>query len=437
MAVSSLRFLLDKPFKGRSDPTDFQAGAGTVYDLVRGSSIENYIAYYSAVQILDEIYYPAELLRVNRTPSEMLDLIIRSLAEGTDPYTLAIFKYENGYLTQGHAVTPFAVEDMRDGTYRIHVYDNNFPAETRYVEIDTLTDIWRYDTTVRPGLPVNEYVGDATTQSFFVRQLSLREREPFTCPFCIPRLGGLATRQATTQPLWVALYGEGHMVIENSAGQRVGYDAASGAYLNEINGVEPRPFVGGLGKTTMPAYRFVQAAANERYTVHLTGATQAQQAVDVAMTGPGIVAGFEAVRLERDEDATLALRGDGRELAFTASTDAEVPTLFMAVDTADGGTGYLFEVGGIGATAPGTTVSARLDLEAGQLRFSDTDGQGDDYDVRVRRINPDGSEEEYTRENVALGAEQEAALNFGEWEGEGDEMEIVLEERQPEPYPAP
>jgi hypothetical protein len=436
MAVTSLRFLLDKPFKGKQAPADFQAGAGTVYDLMRRLPLENYIAYYASIQLLDEVYYPAERLRVTHTPADMVDLISTSLQRGTDPYTLAIFKYEDGYLTRGHAITPFAVEQQDDETVLVHVYDNNFPTQTRYVEINTRTNQWRYDTTVRPDLPVDAYVGDASTQSLFVRQLSLRDLEPFTCPFCRDA-EGFGANQTGNQPISFALYGEGAMLITNSAGERVGTNPQGGGYLNEIAGVELRPFLGGLGKAHPPAYRFTQHSPNERYTITLSGQPLGQQARgDLAMTGAGLVAGFEEIVLDPNETVRLSVRRDGRELAFTAGDNAETPALFFAVDGAQGEPGYLFTVDGVEVPAA-ETVTLNLDLEAGQLTFRDSDGETDTYDVEMVRINTDGSEDTYVNEDVPVGGSEEAAMEFGTWEGEGDEMEFDIDDAPTSPYPAP
>ena len=164
MAVASLRFATNKPFKAKVSPAQFQAGAETPFNLALDPMIENYIAYYWITQTLEEIYNVREKSR-KTTPVQVVTELINGFKAGKDTYPIAFWKYTNGNLSPGHAVTPFAVDDS--GTfYRIHVYDNNFPGQTRYITVEKAgKQTWKYVAAANPNDPASLYTGNIDTKS--------------------------------------------------------------------------------------------------------------------------------------------------------------------------------------------------------------------------------------------------------------------------------
>src|SRR5581483_8324250 len=65
-----------------------------------------------------------------------------------DTYGLGIY---NG--SDGHEITPFAVESNGGGVYHVLVYDNNWPGETRAMQFDTNADTWSYLAATNPDEP--------------------------------------------------------------------------------------------------------------------------------------------------------------------------------------------------------------------------------------------------------------------------------------------
>jgi hypothetical protein len=153
MAVVSLRFLQGKQFEGKTHPGDFQQGAESLYDLKLTPSIANYVAHYFVTQLLDEVYDPAAET-AKKKPSEILEMLISSMQDGKHPYTMSFFKTVNGEHKDGHAVTPYGVEEMNEDVYRVLLYDNNYPGETHYLEINKAKETWKYRTATKPGEPV-------------------------------------------------------------------------------------------------------------------------------------------------------------------------------------------------------------------------------------------------------------------------------------------
>src|SRR6185295_18064906 len=101
----------------------------------------------------------------------------QSLKDRKETYTLGIYGQEGG-----HAITPFAVEDLGAGRYKIHVYDNNQPGVDNVVEVDTGADTWRYaGAALNPGEQSKLWQGQGG--SLDLTPLSLRF-QPLVCPFC-------------------------------------------------------------------------------------------------------------------------------------------------------------------------------------------------------------------------------------------------------------
>ena len=83
----------------------------------------------------------------------------------------------------GHAITPYAVEDLGNGTARILVYDNNWPKDSRFIEVDTINNSWRYLASASPDEPNSLYSGNASTRNLEIVSLSSRLGRQ-ECDFC-------------------------------------------------------------------------------------------------------------------------------------------------------------------------------------------------------------------------------------------------------------
>src|SRR5260221_410611 len=120
MAVVSLRFMEGKHFRGKSNPNSFESGVDSVFGLTLEGSLRNYIAHYFVTQSVDEVAGPTREIS-RKSPAEVLDLLIQHLHDGKDPVALGIYNLKDGRRVAGHAVTPFAVEDMGGDVYRVHL----------------------------------------------------------------------------------------------------------------------------------------------------------------------------------------------------------------------------------------------------------------------------------------------------------------------------
>jgi hypothetical protein len=139
------------------------------------------------------------------------------------------------------------------------------------------------------------------------------------------------------------------------------------------------------------------------------------------MDGPGFVVGFRDLFVDPGENLTMTISGNGRELSFTSSQDGETPKVFISIATSRKEPSYLFEIGGL-TLSPGKTVTVKLDLAKGKLFFKDTDADSDAYDVRVIRVNPNGTKNFYEHDDLKMGEAASAdsyEMDFSKWDGKG------------------
>jgi uncharacterized protein YjdB len=99
----------------------------------------------------------------------------RSLATGKLEYTLGVYVAEGG-----HAVLPYAVEYPAPDLARIMIYDSNWPAKNRYVDVDLKAETWRFSFAGEdPEADPAPWTGGPADMD--LTPFSAREG---TCPFC-------------------------------------------------------------------------------------------------------------------------------------------------------------------------------------------------------------------------------------------------------------
>jgi hypothetical protein len=428
LAMTSLRFWLGLPFAGKSAPGDWQSGASKVSELKRNETIENYVAHIHVMQALAEISSVRRELIKNK-PSGILHLLIDSMKDDSkDFFEFLIYKFEDGRLTKGHCITPYAVEDMGDGLYHVLVYDSNFPGLIKYVEINTKEESWRYHTAANPGQAASDYVGDTSTNSITLQNLAARELETYGCPFCPDNSERASLHHASRssaptkkEQVGFALTGEGEYLITDPNGKRIGYDFAKSRFVNEIPDADVIPVMGGLGKNVPAEYHLPRTSSTKPYTINVAGKSIDHEVdADLDMEGPGFFVGFQDLLVDPGENLTMTISPNGRELSFTASQDGETPTILITIATGHKDPSYFFEIGGI-KLSPGKTFTMKLDLEKQKLFFKDNDAKRDAYDVLVARVNPDGTRNFYEHHDLEIAKKTDNyEMDFGKWDGKGE-----------------
>jgi hypothetical protein len=422
LAVTALRFWDELPYAGKGKPSDFQSGAEKVSDLQHTELISNYVAHYHVMQKLAEISdFRAETWK--KKPSDIVKMLIDSMKEGsTDHYVMSIGMREDGRYTRGHAITPFAVEDMGEGVFHVHVYDSNYPGQDKFLEVDSADETWRYHTAADPTKTASDYVGTATSQTLGLKSQASRELDAYGCPFCTDDTARhhASSKKPRKSQVSFVLTGEGETLITDPNGKRIGFDFAKNKTVNEIPEADVVTLEGGMGKNIPPQYRLPHMSSAKPYSITVGSKSQAEVDADLDMEGPGFVVGFEDILLDPGENLTMSISPNGRELAFTASADGETPTVFITVETSRKEPSYDFKIGGI-KLAGGKTVTVKLDLEHEKLFFKDNDPDRDPYDVTVTRANPDGTENYYENDDLELPGKSDVyEMDFSKWDGKGD-----------------
>jgi hypothetical protein len=440
IAVASLRFHTELAFKKRVAPNQFQSGANSVFSLKRQQSIENYIAYYWITQTFDEISIPTKQM-AERGPVKMVEILIDAMNNQKDTYLFGIKKYDKGRIFDGHAIAPIAVENAGN-QYKIHVYDNNHPGEIRFLYVNkTGTQQWFYNGTANPNAKPN-YVGDFSTKTLDMTGTSWREGKCFDASFATDdekSVGcGIEAAQIKRNSIFqnasfskksqdtdgedaeFFLTGEGDMLVtENN--ERIGFDPRDGQFHEEIEGGNPNILIGGF-EEDLQHFTLPYQESEEPYMIIFSGRYLDEESnLDFVFAAPGFTVGFDGIRLDPGEFMIATISHDGEVISFTASADGETPEVFFAFDADDDAqASYITEIGGLELTA-GTSLFYDFDFENGKLIFSDDDGNEDEYDIELIRINGDGTEDVYEQKDFKVGSDK-FQMDFGDWKGDKDTM---------------
>lgn len=441
IGVASLRFKTELPFKKRIFPENFQPGAKTPIQLQLEQRIENYVAYYWITQTFREIREQTQAT-AKRGPLEIVKTLVAAMTEKKDTYLLGMFKYENGRPIEGHAVTPFAVEETA-AQYKIHVYDNNAPNETRYLFVNKdAAQNWSYSSVFNTK-PKADYFGSKATNTLQLTATSWRDNRCFDASFAedtetatgcgveTARLNDFFYTQTAYTPKFARtdadgedaeffLTGEGEMLVTDGDGRRIGFDPKANRFFDEISDSYAGLLIGGFG-IDLPHYFLPYQDAGEPYTIVFSGKNlDSESVLDFVFSAPGFTVGFDGIRLDPKETLTATISHDGEEITFTASADGETPEVFYSFDPADDSeASYITNIEGVNLTG-GKTLFYNFDFENGKLFFSDDDGNEDNYDIELIRINADGSEQTYVQNDLDTGKTDKYEMDFGDWDGEGE-----------------
>lgn len=273
---------------------------------------------------------------VDGTPSQILDKLRQQLKPGNpETWQLTIFRWG---MKNGHAVTPYAVEDMGDGIFHVHVYDNNWPGDdARRLEIDTNKNMWKYFAATNPSQTGAWYIGDASSGT-----LRLMPNEPAfgaqDCPVCAGRKG------ARSRYNQISLTGKApqtaHVVITDRRGRKLG--VIGGKLVNQIPGAKVQARTSGpiatpsgelenLDDTTDPIY-FVPKRLKLKIKVNGRRLTRPVTQT-LTVVGPTFDSKVEQIRLRPRQVAHATLNPARRTLSFTSVRKAAFPTVSFGAES--------------------------------------------------------------------------------------------------------
>lgn len=398
MAVLSLMM-----YTGQVSPSDF--GGSLASDLDIGDEfLQREIAYWWATQVTD----PTLGSVIKGTPVEILD-IVQQMEFSGETFTIGIYK-EDG--SGGHAITPIGVQDKGDGLYAILVYDNNYPGETRELLVDSRDNTWLYEASINPDVQSELYTGNADTMTLDLTPTSARLGEQ-ACPFCegsFTSLGG-GKLFAPAQPMnQVFLDGEGHILITDEAGHRLGY--VDGKIVNEIPNATYSAYRMGFEINAPEPVYSLPAGLDVTITIDGSGLTE-ETLTDLVLIGPGYSIGVEGIYLEPGQVDTAWFYPTDEMIAYETTAD-ESPSIVFGIENPDAEADYYFEVYGADM-AGGGTITVWLDSKAGDLLINaeKLNGEGN-FNFYLTRIT-DEFEEEFYAEDIILAEGALVYINFAEW----------------------
>lgn len=212
-------------FKGKYLPSDYNPNARNAFDLNK-SDVANFIAVKFANQLTPQVAQRFQQCQ----QSDMREEYYRVVEGFSSDDPIAVVAFFNMYGEMGHGVTPFKIE-QRGSKAKMYVYDNNFPGDdSLYFDIDLDKGTWSYiDGRVNFGAPPTDtYKGENRFNPFCTMSLSLTQ---------FVELENENTLDQDT--LSFDLSGDANSVrllVQNSEGQSVGYDAITDSYKEEIEG---------------------------------------------------------------------------------------------------------------------------------------------------------------------------------------------------------
>lgn len=305
-ALSELIYAGRLPDFGYPSISSFGKGSRT-YDLsISNSLLQRSIARAASFQV-----YPAvDDNLITGAPNRVLNALGRKLtAVPREAWNISIRRRDG---KGGHAITPYAIEDMGGGISHVHVYDNNWPGDDkRRLIVNRNENTWSYYAATKPGNEQAMYEGDATTKTFRIKPIGpALGVQP--CPFCTGRKGASMKRNAIS--LSSASLRHSRLLLIDSRGRRTGF--LNGRYINRISGIRMlKPdtglrFAAAGGRTPKPildsAEPIYMVPRGLRLKIKVTGrGDKPVGAESVNVAGPSFDASVDRLRATRKRPVLL------------------------------------------------------------------------------------------------------------------------------------
>ncbi len=312
-------------------------GGSSVIDLsLQEVLLQREIGYWWTTQVTS----PGGSRKVMQSPRAVLDTLAAAFSNGSgfrEWWVMGIYLPDG---SGGHAITPYAVEDLGNGTARILVYDNNWPKDSRFVEIDTFNNSWRYLASASPDEQGSLYSGNASTRNLEIVSLSSRLGLQ-QCDFCVEdsaagdSVGKEAGQGAKNIQIWQS--GKARALVTDENGQRVGL-LESGRFVNEIPGAEIRNLKfgpAGMGIAHPPVILLPLALINDSHlaiNINSTANESQNNRADTTIIAPGFALSASVPDLGRGLNQSMDLFSEGEAYNVSISANRQLsPTI--SIDT--------------------------------------------------------------------------------------------------------
>ncbi|MGV8176480.1 MAG: hypothetical protein ACP5NX_01630 [Candidatus Bilamarchaeaceae archaeon] len=408
MATLSLLFA-----KGIAKADDF--GASTAYELQveDNEKLMREIAYWFATQSVE----PTSASATKMAANDVLEKLSESFKSGAESYTLGIYKRD---MTEGHAITPWAIEDKGDGTQWILVYDNNYPGVNRAIVVDKEKNSWKYSGSTNPAVAASEYDGDQSVKNLDLTPTSVRQQKQ-TCAFCgdsesaSGQKAAVKGSLASYNEIWVI--GDGEVLIRDANGKRLGF--RSGALYQEIPGAS---FISMKGSGDL-LYKIPMGTG---FTFLIDGSKlKKASSTDIVMFGPGYDIGLENITLAPGREDTASFSSDGKNLTYTTK-GAQSPDIIYGIETPGADYGFAIKAADLSS---GGTINTAIDTKKGRLSLNTKgNSQSMKFFFEMSRIDDNGEQVFGNDEGIVLDPGDTMYFNYANWTGDKGALRIELDE---------
>jgi len=399
-------------FTGHEKAQDYGAKSAFEIDTSNVQALRT-ISTYFVTQAIEPVASKTQKTRA-MSLTEIVATLAKAMQTRTEGYTLGIYGADGG-----HAITPYAVEDLGKGRYWIHVYDNNYPGVSNHIEIDLNADTWSYaGAALNPAQKAAPWTGNSGSMDLTPLAWRL---EPLLCPFCddpqpVQQLQGCLAKKTPASPKKPAVkspqkpsakspkkpsvrdVGETILVYTDADCDGLSITdkktkkqlrSQNNALVNEIPGAFLMTLRGTPGC-------YAQLPASGDYEFSIGGvAEQAAKPVAVTFTRPGMVYSVSDLNVSASDQDVFSI--NNATFTYTPGEDSQA-TITVATDDQEGADelyvisdltlqdGYSFTIG---------------ENDEGQFILSSDDPDQEPFDIETTISDEDG-DEEYEREDVDL-----------------------------------
>ena len=294
--------------------------------------LQREIGYWWTTQVTT----PGGAKKVLDSPVAVVDALKQAFDDGTaarEWWVLGIYLPDG---SGGHAITPFAVENLKNDTSRIYVYDNNWPREVRFIEVDRAANTWSYLASTSPDEPGSLYTGNVSTKNLEIVSLSSRLGQQ-RCDFCDKPSGNAAsgsTKGAVEGEESVQIWqnGRARVLVTDVSGHRVGL-LESGEIVNEIPEAEVRSLKFGLDYP--PVIWLPSDSINNSsltIAVHSTANDSAKNLADTTVFAKGFALDCSIPDLKTGLQQSMNMFSDGAAYNVSISANSQLSPE-ISVDT--------------------------------------------------------------------------------------------------------
>ena len=320
-------------YYNKTSPSLF--GGDSAIDLaLQDVLLQREIGYWWTTQVTS----PGGSKKVLESPQAVLDTLAEAFGNGSGAgewWVMGIYLPDG---SGGHAITPYAVEDLGNGTARILVYDNNWPKDSRFIEVDTLTNSWRYLASSSPDVPNSLYSGNASTKNLEIVSLSSRLGQQ-QCDFCgEENTAAKESSVGSTKNIQIWQSGKARALVTDESGQRVGL-LESGQLVNEIPGAEIRNLkfgLAGMGSAHPPVILLPLALINDSHlAIEISSTANGSQRnqADTAIIAPGFALASSVPDLGQGQNQSMDLFSEGEAYNVSIGANRQLsPTISIDTD---------------------------------------------------------------------------------------------------------